>query len=116
MACLLEPDPKPNRDVLGTAGTRPKVFIRSVDAPMATVIAATLGDDVVDVTEKVFTLPELKAGVNVLNLVIEGLAEGSDVQLVEDCGGGETKFLKKKFAGAAPGGSSPHVGFSIRAS
>lgn len=116
MACLLRPDPTPGRDVLGTSATTPKVFIRSDTAPNATVVAAMLGNDPIDVTDKVFTLPSLKAGVNVLNLVIEGIAADDDVQLVEDCGGGETRLLKKKFAGSAPGGANPHVGFSIHAS
>jgi hypothetical protein len=116
MACLLEPDPKPNRDVTGKTGTRPKVFITSDASPHATVIAGTLDDVAVDVANKVFMLPTLKAGVNVLNLVIEGIAEGDDVQLCEDCGGGATKPLKKKFAGGAAGGGNPLVGFRIRAS
>jgi len=115
MACLLQPDPRPNRDVLGKIGATPKVFIQSDDAPNATVIAATLNDDQVTIHGNTFTLPALKSGVNVLNLVMLGISEGDGVTLVEDCGGGATQPLKKKFVGAAAGGANPHVGFNIRA-
>jgi hypothetical protein len=115
MACLLKPDPLPGGDVVGTAGTEPRVFIKSDASLNATVLAASLGDQDIDVSEKVFTLPALKGGVNVLNLVIDGVEVDDDVQLMEDCGGGETRLLKKKFVGSAGGGISPHLGFSIDA-
>jgi hypothetical protein len=115
MACLLEPGQRPGRDAVGTVDTTPTVFVSSEAAPDVTVIAATLNDEDVDVTERMFTLPALAAGVNVLNLVVEGIAANDDVTLMEDCGGGETHPLKTKFAGHAGGGADPHIGFSIHA-
>ena len=61
-------------------------------------------------------LPASKKGTNVLNLTIEGAQAGDDIQLMEDCGDGKSSFLKKKRAGAAPGGADPVMGFRIHAS
>ena len=88
------PDPRPNRDVLGTTGSTPKVFLRDGNKAPIPVIAAKLGTKDIDVTDSPFTLPALVAGINVLTLVIEGVNAGDVVELVEDCGGGEMRPLK----------------------
>ena len=116
MACLLKPDPKPNRDVIGTISDTPTtVFVKSDASAVATVVSATLNDAKLPVDKDGrVTLPKLKPGINQLNLVVVGVNRDDDVTLFEACDTGEKK-LKTKFAGGAGGGAEPVMGFEIRA-
>ena len=117
MACNMSTDPADRFDALTSRGSTATVFIRSDAAPTATVTAATFNGAVVpiDAAGKM-SLPAATLGTNVLNTTIERMNAGDDIQLVEDCGGGQQVSLKTKFAGAAPGGADPVVSFRIHAS
>ena len=117
MACNLKKDPQDRFDALTISGLTATVFIKSNDAPTASVTAASLnGVDVPVGADGKMKLPAFQKGTNILNFTIEGAEAGDDIQLVEDCGNGQSLSLKTKLLGAAPGGADPVVGFRIHAS
>src|SRR5687767_6896727 len=115
MACNLRKDPEDRFDALSAAGRTATVFIRSDASPDVKITAATFNRVPVEVGDDGrIDLPSFRRNTNVLNLTIEGVQPGDDIQLVEECETGET--LSTKTVGSAPGGADPVMGFRISAS
>lgn len=117
MPCVMSKDPTGTYDAKTTTAATPTVFVESDASPTASVVAATLNTKAmpVDANGRVSLSGFLPAD-NVLTLVIVGVQANDDVHLTEACPEGTTQRLKRKFAGAAPGGANPIIGFTIHAS
>lgn len=115
MPCNMQKDPNGHVDAFAHVGQTATVFVRSTASPQLKVTAAKFNSVLVQVGDDgKIQLPAFKRDNNLLDLTIEGIGAGDDIQLVEDCENAET--LCTKIAGSAPGGANPLVGFIISAS
>ena len=96
MACALRPDPTGACDFLGTAGQNVNIVVKGV-AP-ATIFRAEFNGAALplsaDQTSTTFAPP---AGGGAL-LIEVTVAPGDTVQILEDCGGGQTQTLRQATA------------------
>jgi hypothetical protein len=114
MECVLRKDPRRRVDAIAREGDRPVVAIRSDASPMLLIkLAALRGEELELDEEGHIPLPRLTPGVKTLDLILEGVNEGDDVQLAEVCEDG-VHTLSTKPVGSSPFLGEPVIGFTIR--
>ena len=99
-------------DAFGTKDDEPVVLVKSDAAAGLDVLFATYaGTAVALVGKNKMKLPKLLEGTKELEIVIDGVKVGDDVQLFEECPG--AKELSRAVVGAAQGGPDLRIGFRI---
>lgn len=113
MACSLQPDPSNKCDFIASTGANITVKVASI-TPNVTAGLATAKHNkkLLPITNGDTTNFTVVAGVNTLELVIAVSDPQCTVQVLEDCGGGNTQVLDQFDNDPA----APDVGYSICAS
>jgi|SRR5690242_3795634 hypothetical protein len=113
MACALQPDPSDRCDFIASTGSNVTVKVASTTpGVIAGLATAKLNKKPLPVTNGDTTNFTVAAGVNTLGLVITVSDPQCTVQVLEDCGGGNTQILDQFKNDPA----DPVVGYSICAS
>jgi hypothetical protein len=102
MACNLTEDETGDFDILGPKGSTSTLFVEN-DAGTAVIESARFNDVDVQpgVDSKITITQKAQAGVNFLDLTVNGIEDADNVRLKEDCGGGNSRVLKT-FKGYEP--------------
>jgi hypothetical protein len=102
MACNLTEDLIGPFDILGPKGSTSVLFVEN-DAGTAVIESAELNEVDVqpDADQKIEITLVADPSLNILDITVNGAQDADEVRLKEDCGGGQSRLLKK-FRGSEP--------------
>lgn len=113
MACSLQPDPSNKCDFIASTGSNVTVKVASITPNVIAGLATAKNNKkLLPITNDDTTNFTVAAGLNTLEFVIAVSDPHCTVQVLEDCGGGNTQILDQFENNPA----DPVVGYSICAS